>query len=143
MILSVLNPTLQITQILNILQRELYVISFWAGRLSLVYDQFAFYVSEPRSIYLFVWFMSHLLNKSAHSPPDSTFSWPSKIPNFLNCEFSLLNWKRKNLYVLVEYIFLAVMGRLAGGRDLTLKVQNTPRNKFAFHFSSQNSLNPI
>ena len=45
--------------------------------------------------------------------------------------------------MLVEYIFLAVMGRLAGGRDLTLKVQNTPRNKFAFHFSSQNSLNPI
>ena len=45
--------------------------------------------------------------------------------------------------MLVEYIFLAVMGRLAGGRDLTLKVQNTPRNKFAFQSSSQNSLNPI
>ena len=45
--------------------------------------------------------------------------------------------------MLVEFIFLAVMARLAAGKDLTFKVQNTPRNKFAFQSSSQNSLNPI
>ena len=45
--------------------------------------------------------------------------------------------------MLAEFIFLAVMARLAGGKDLTFKVQNTPRNKFAFQSSSQNSLNPI
>ena len=45
----------------------------------------------------------------------------------------LLNLKGRTLYVLVEFTFLAVMGRLAAGKDLTLKVQNTrPRNKFAF-----------
>ena len=44
----------------------------------------------------------------------------------------LLNWKGRNLYVLVEFIFLAVMGRLAAGRDLTFKVQNTRSNKLAF-----------
>ena len=112
---------------------------FFGWKLSLVYDQFAFYVSESRSIDLFVWFMSHLLNKSAHSPPNSTFFWPHTT----FCISILLNWKGRNLYVLVEFIFLAVMARLAAGKDLTFKVQNTPRNKFAFQSSSQNSLNPI
>ena len=34
--------------------------------------------------------------------------------------------------MLVEFIFLAVMARLAAGKDLTFKVQNTRSNKLAF-----------
>ena len=131
---------LQLVELIKIEISMLYL--FLAKKLSLVYDQFAFYVSESRPIYLFIWFMPHLLNKSVHSPSNSTFSWPptsQKIFSFLSyfSESNIAELKGEE-FICVGWIhFLAVMGRLAAGKDLTFKVQNTRANKLTF---SQNSV---
>ena len=136
-------------------QPWLFFVFFWAEKLSLVYDQFAFYVqSESQSIYLFVRFMSHLLNKLAHSKGNLTllltiFNPKDIFRYFVHFVYSFYkSGKRKNFYVLGEFIFwqswVVWQGRGSNFqsikrpcnkstfRFLSFKVQNAPNNKFAF-----------